>query len=58
MKVLLYTIGWTCLRHYVIITVYGRVVVEADDTDSDLEVSVLMTDIPAFHDMATGNSAV
>ena len=34
----------------------GRVVVEADDTDSDLEVAVMMTDIPAFHDLTTGKS--
>ena len=33
-----------------------RVVVEADDTDSDLEVAVMMTDIPAFHDLTTGKS--
>ena len=34
----------------------GRVVVEADDTDSVLDVAVMMTDIPAFHDLTTGNS--
>ena len=34
----------------------GRVVVEADDTDTVLDVAVMMTDIPAFHDLTTGNS--
>ena len=34
----------------------GKVVVEADDTDSVLDVVVMMTDIPAFHDMTTGKT--
>ena len=34
----------------------GKVVVEADDTDSVLDVSVMMTDIPAFHDLTAGSS--
>ena len=34
----------------------GRVVVEADDTDSVLDVAVMMVDIPAFHDMTTGKT--
>ena len=34
----------------------GRVIVEADDTDNVLEVQVMMTDIAAFHDLATGPS--
>ena len=33
----------------------GRVIVEADSTDMDLEVMVNMTDVEAFHDLATGN---
>ena len=32
----------------------GRVIVEAESEDTELDVEVLMTDIPAFHDMATG----
>ena len=32
----------------------GRVTVEADSTDMDLEVMVNMTDVEAFHDLATG----
>ena len=35
----------------------GKVVVEADDTDSVLDVSVMMTDIPAFHDLTAGSSS-
>ena len=33
----------------------GRVIVEADPTDMDLEIIVNMTDVEAFHDMTTGN---
>lgn len=33
----------------------GRVIVEADSTDMELEVMVNMTDVEAFHDLATGN---
>ena len=33
----------------------GRVIVEADSTDMDLEVMVNMTDVEAFHDLATGS---
>ena len=32
----------------------GRVIVEAESEDTELDVEGLMTDIPAFHDMATG----
>ena len=32
----------------------GRVIVEADPADMELEVKVNMTDVEAFHDMATG----
>ena len=32
----------------------GRVIVEADSTDMDLEVKVNLTDVEAFHDLATG----
>ena len=34
----------------------GRVLVEADDTDTVLDVEVMMTDVAAFHDMTTGSS--
>ena len=33
----------------------GTIIVEADSSDTTLDVTVKMTDIEAFHDVATGN---
>ena len=34
----------------------GRVIVEADSSDTTLDVTVKMTDIEAYHDVTTGTN--